>query len=133
MSDTYYDDRSRLVRNRWRIGVVLAIAVAIFAWKIYVAANDDGYIRGVVVDAAGHPVAGARVELQEKTINLVKQPIVEETNADGRFEYEEIQMIEFFIAARKGDLRSEGGRHHLYFKGQNYTLDEPLVLQSAGQ
>lgn len=130
MSEAYYDDRSWADRNKWRIAFVVVLALALGAWRVYVVNNDDGCLRGRVVDADGRPVAAARVELQEETINLLKQPIVETTDAEGRFEYEDIEMIEFVIRARKEGLGvSERQRHHLYFMGQNFTLEEPLVLR----
>jgi hypothetical protein len=134
MRETYYDERSWLSRNVWRLAFVALLALILLSWKIYVAGNDDGLIRGRVLDADGAPVADARVELQEKTINLLKQPAVETTDAEGRFEYQDMAIIEFVIGARKeGVGRSERQQHHLYFKGQNYELTEPLVLEPAAE
>ena len=134
MSEVYYDDRSWASRNKWRIAFVVVLLLALGVWQIYIANNDDGYIRGRVVDESGTPVAEARVELQEETINLLKQPTVETTNAEGWFEYEDIEMIEFVIRARKEGVGvSERQRHHLYFMSQNFTLPEPLVLQPSEQ
>ena len=134
MRETYYDERSWLSRNIWRLAFIVALALILVSWKIYVAQNDDGIIRGRVLDPAGEPVADARVELQEKTINLLKQPLVETTDAEGHFEYEDVAIIEFVIAARKeGVGRSERQQHHLYFKRQNYRLDEPLVLEPPAE
>lgn len=130
MSDVYYDERSWTSRNKWRIAFVIFLLVIVGAWRIYVAANDDGYLRGTVVDPAGEPVEGAKVELQEKTINLLKQPTVETTDGEGRFEYEDVEMIEFVIRARKEGVGVSRRRsYHLYFKGQNVTLNEPFVLR----
>jgi hypothetical protein len=132
MSEVYYDDRSWISRNHWRIAFVVALLVALGVWQIYIAYNDDGYIRGRVTTETGRPVAGAQVELQEETINLLKPPIIETTDDDGRFEYQDIEMIEFVIRARKEGVGvSERQRHHLYFMGQNWTLPEPLVLRPA--
>ena len=129
MRETYFDDRSWLDRNIWRIIFVVLLLVTILIWNIYVVNNNDGYIRGVVLNSEGQPVEGARVESQEKTINLLKQPIVTVTDKDGRFEYHDIFMIEFVIGARKeGMVRSDSQRHHLYFKGQNYSIEKPIVL-----
>ena len=132
MRETYYDDKTWVARNLWRLAFVVVLALIILVWNIYVANNNDGYLRGVVLNQEGQPVEGARVELQEKTINLLKQPIVTTSGEDGRFEYRDIFMIEFVISARQeGVGRAERQHHHLYFEGQNYTLDEPLVLEPA--
>ena len=134
MSEAYYDDRSWAERNKWRIIFFVALLLLLGGWNIYVINNDDGFLRGRVVDDSGDPVQGAQVELQEKTINLLKQPTVETTNAEGWFEYEDVEMIEFVIRARKAGVGvSERQRHHLYFMGQNRTLPEPLVLRPEEQ
>jgi len=134
MSEAYYDDRSWAERNKWRIAFFVALLLLLGGWHIFVINNDDGFLRGRVVDDSGDPVQGAQVELQEKTINLLKQPTVETTNAEGWFEYEDVEMIEFVIRARKAGVGvSERQRHHLYFMGQNWTLPEPLVLRPEEQ
>ena len=129
MSEVYYDDRSWLVRNRRRLVFLALLLVGLLAWRIFVVRNDDGIIAGQVLGPDGAPAAGAQVELQEETINLLKPPVVETTDAEGRFRYENVQMIEFVIRARKDGVGVSGQRrYHLYFKGQNFRVDEPLIL-----
>ena len=116
-------------RNPGNAFLITLIIVAAIGWTIYVQTTDGGLIAGTVVDTAGRPVAGATVELREKTLNYTFQPISTETDSDGHFRYEDMDVLEFVIQARLGDdLRSASQRHHLVFKGQTYVLPEPLVL-----
>lgn len=133
-ADTYYDERSWLSRNRGRLIFLAALLLVFLAWRVFVMTNDDGWVRGRVLDPAGQPVAGAQVELQEKTINLLKPPLVTTTDGEGRFRYEDLQMIEFVISARKeGVGHSARQRLHLYFMGQNLNIEEPFVLLPAAE
>ena len=118
----------RVLTNRYVI-TVLIIAAAIFAWKLYVQANDDGYITGTVADENGDPVDGATVFLQERDLVIVETPITAQTDENGRFTCEGVTMVSFFLWAESdGSLRAEKKAHHLYFKEQNYILPEPIVL-----
>jgi hypothetical protein len=129
MSDTYHEEKSWIRSNLRHIIFLSVIGIGLITWNIHVNNNSQGYLRGIVVDAVGRPVQGAQVELQEKTINLLKPPLIERTDEEGRFEYTDLEIIEFVISARKvGVGASQRQRHHLYFKGQNYTIEEPLVL-----
>ncbi len=119
-------------KNLVRFLVVLLVIAAFVVWKINVSLNDDGFITGSVVDASGAPVAGATVHIQEKTINLLKPPVVAVTGSEGRFEYGEMAIIEFVItASADGYSASEPRRYHLYFEGQNFEIPEPLVLKHS--
>jgi hypothetical protein len=105
------------------------IAVAIFVWKLHVMANDDGYIRGTVVDQNGDGVAQATVLLQERDLVIVESPMATQTDENGHFVYEDMSLISFFIWAQKnGYGKTEKSAYHLYFKEQNFMLPEPIVL-----
>jgi hypothetical protein len=118
----------RVLKNRYVV-TVLIILTAIFVWKMYVRANDDGYITGTVVDENGDAVAGATVFLQERDLVIVETPVTAPTDENGRFIFEDVTMVSFFLWAEKdGTLEAEKKAHHLYFKEQNYTLPEPIVL-----
>jgi hypothetical protein len=118
----------RFTTNRYVVTVLL-IVLAIFVWKLYVRANDDGYIRGTVVDENGDGVAGAEVMLQERDLVIVEAPMSVRTDRDGHFIFEDMSLISFFIWAEKEDSISPEKRpYHLYFKQQNFILPEPLVI-----
>lgn len=118
----------QVLTNRYVITVLL-IVLAIFIWKLHVQANDDGYIRGTVVDENGRGVAGATVLLQERDLVIVEAPTSTRTDENGRFIFEEMSLVSFFIWAQKdGYLTPEKSPYHLYFKEQNFTLPAPLIL-----
>lgn len=118
--------------NLGRIGFVVAVALLILGWNIYITYHDDGIVAGRVVDEAGRPVSNATVHLREETLNLLKQPVVTESDERGRFRYEGIDMIAFVLTAQKeGYRKSKRYRYHLYFKGQNFEADEPIVLEAT--
>jgi len=113
--------------KRWLIGLGVLVVLVLGAW-IYIKANQTGEVRGLVVDGAGRPVAGATVRLREKTLNLIKQGITTETDAEGRFIFTDQAIIEFFIDARTDGVVSEEYRYHLYFKEQDFELPDPIVI-----
>ena len=116
--------------NLGRILFVAAVVLILVIWLIHVRLNDDGIITGVVLNQAGSPVQGATVQLREQTLNLVKEPRSAQTDEQGRFEFTDIEMIDFVISAKlDGTGASERRRYHLYFMRQNFELPEPLVLK----
>ena len=120
--------------NLSRIIFLAAIVLAILIWNIYASMNDDGIVTGRVVTPDGQPAANATVNLRESTINLLKEPIKTQTDSEGRFRYEDIDMIEFVLTAQKeGYKNSKRYRYHLYFMGQNFSLPEPIVLGTADE
>ncbi len=112
--------------------VLLLLITSLTGWIVYVELNTDGIITGKVVDETGKPVPEARVLVREKTLNLIKPPIVTETNQDGVFVFKDMRIIEFLINAQKeGYEAGEDIRYHLYFKGQHFSLPKPLVLKKV--
>jgi hypothetical protein len=118
----------RILANRYVVTILL-IVLSIFIWKLQVKANDDGFIRGMVVDAKGNGVPRATVLLQERGLVIVESPISTRTDENGQFVYKDMSLVSFFIWAKKdGYLTPEKNPYHLYFKGQNFTLPEPIIL-----
>lgn len=118
--------------NVGRIVFVAAVVLALLIWIIHVRLNDDGVVSGVVLTQAGDPVQGATVQLREQTLNLVKEPRAVKTDEQGRFEFTDIDIIEFVISAKlEGVGASDRQRYHLYFMRQNFELPEPLILEAG--
>ena len=116
--------------NLGRILFILALLLALLIWTTHVRLNDDGIVSGVVLTEGGEPVAGATVQIREQTLNLVKEPRAVQTDERGRFEFTDIEMIDFVISAKlDGVGASPRKRYHLYFMRQNFELPEPLVLK----
>jgi len=110
--------------------VLILILTTLIGWLLFVELNTDGIITGKVVDETGRPVPQARVLIREKTLNLIKPPLITETNEKGVFVYKDMRIIEFLINAQKdGYEAGEDIRYHLYFKGQHFALPKPLVLK----
>jgi hypothetical protein len=113
--------------KRWLIGLAIVAVLFVGAW-VYIEVNQTGEIRGLVVDGSGRPIVGASVRLREKTLNLIKQGITTQTDAEGRFVFRDQAIIEFFIDARAEGIESEEYRYHLYFMEQDFELPDPIVI-----
>lgn len=120
--------RRSWLKNRFVITFGGAALLAA-AWNLYVAANNDGIIEGVIVAPDGTPVPGATVTLTERTL-LVAQPRGSTTtDADGRFVFRDHRLHRLYLeAAKDGVGRLPQREYRLYFKGQNLSLQEPLQL-----
>jgi hypothetical protein len=118
--------------NLGRIVFVVAVVLALAIWIVHVRLNDDGIVSGVVLNEEGEPVAGATVQIREQTLNLIKEPRTVQTDEHGRFEFTDIEMIEFVVSAKRDGVGASQRRHyHLYFMRQNFELPEPLVLKAS--
>ena len=116
--------------NLGRIIFIVAVVLVLLIWTTHVRLNDDGIVSGVVLTEAGEPVAGATVQIREQTLNLVKEPRAVQTDEQGRFEFTDIEIIDFLVSAKlDGVGASARKRYHLYFMRQNFELPEPLVLK----
>jgi len=115
--------------NRYTIALFITIVIALF-WNLFVILNDQGILHGRVIDQANRPIEGARVILSEKTL-LVTAPRDEvTTDAQGYFRFEGHKLYHLYLEAKKGGAGSASPKEvRLYFKGQNKTLKEPLVLE----
>jgi hypothetical protein len=105
------------------------LALVVLGWNLYVAAHDDGILQGIVVDAAGAPVADAAVVLNERTI-VSLAPIAEtRSDAAGHFRFERHDRHALVLTASKDGVgASPRVEVKLYFRNQNRTLADPLTL-----
>jgi hypothetical protein len=118
--------------NLGRIIFIAAVILALVIWNIHVRLHDDGIVSGVVLTEKGEPVAGATVQIREQTLNLIKEPRTVQTDEHGRFEFTDIEMIEFVVSAKKDGIGASERRHyHLYFMRQDFELPEPLILKAG--
>lgn len=107
------------------------VAVVTIAWNIFIAFNDDGIIRGEVVDPRGRPVADATVVLSERSLLVTSPRDRATTDAYGEFVFTGHTFHRVWLAAsKKGVGRYPQTEYRMYFKGQNMTLDEPLRLEA---
>ncbi len=101
----------RQLRRQGRLRRVLgAVTAMLFAGVLATAAQqaslphaDAVTIRGSVHDAAGQPVGGSLVRVQEKTGARVQET---KTNAAGEFVFSELGMGAYVVSAEKGGRRS---------------------------
>ncbi len=108
---------------------IMALAALLIFWIIYTHATADGILTGEVVNGSGRPIAGATVMLRDKTLDLIKPPILTRTNSDGIFTYHHNKLYSFFVSARKaGYVTSTEVHYHLYFELQHFKLPKPIVL-----
>ena len=120
--------------NLGRILFIVVMILVLVIWLVHVRLNDDGIVTGVVLTEEGDPVPGATVEIRERTLNLVKEPSAVQTDESGRFQFTDVEMIDFFISAKlEGVGSSERKRYHLYFMRQNFELPEPLILKRESE
>jgi Carboxypeptidase regulatory-like domain len=122
----------RMIVNRFVL-VPVAIAVVIAIWNVYVSTHDHGVVAGRVVDAGGHPVAGATVVLWVLNFTTYVEKTRATTDEDGRFVITDNDSHNIRLAAEKpGAGRSARVPVRLYFRAQDIELAEPLVLAAAG-
>jgi len=121
----------RVLRHRF-VAVPLAIAVVVVAWNAYVAAHDDGIVRGEVVGPDGRPVSGATVSMMEQNFTTNSDRGKTQTRADGSFEFTDNRSHNIQLRAEKPGLgRSDLVVVRLYFQAQNVTLRMPLRIKAG--
>jgi hypothetical protein len=117
--------------NRYTItfGTIALLAIV---WNVYVLFNNDGIVVGRVVTSDGTPVENATVVLSEKTL-LVNAPLDKAaTDADGRFKFSGHGIYHVYLEAYKDGVgRAYQKDYHLYFRGQNLHLPEPLQIKET--
>lgn len=117
----------RLLINRFTI-LIAVVLVASIAAQGYIAANNEGYVTGQVVDGNGDPIANATVTVSPQTIAGVPDRKSTTTDENGEFEFRDDSFLEFTIQAQHEELgESETRRYHLYFRGQNTEVE--LVIE----
>ena len=114
--------------NRW-IVTFGTIAVVSALWNLYVVFNDDGVFSGRIIDTDGRPVAGATVKLGKHSLVAIHVSDETDTDAEGRFRFTGHTFYHIHIEARKEGVGVSKTYHHLYFRGQNKMLSEPLRLE----
>ncbi len=121
----------RVARHRF-VAVPLAIAVVVAVWNAYVAAHDDGIVRGEVVGPDGRPVAGATVTMMEQNFTTNSDRGKTLTRDDGSFEFTDNRSHNIQLRAEKpGVGRSDLVVVRLYFQAQNVSLHEPLRIRAG--
>lgn len=112
--------------------VPVAIALAAGGWNIYVSLHAHGLLAGRVVNAAGHPVAGATVILY--THDFVTQAEKERTKSDaeGAFRFSDNNSHLIQLQAVDGAQSSPRVTIRLWFRAQDRVLAAPLVIGAAG-
>jgi len=120
--------KSSLLWNRFTI-TFGALLIVVALWNFYVSLNDDGQLRGQVIDARGQAVAGAEVVIWRKAITGVEKIHDVATGDDGTFEYGPHGQYVLYVTAKKDDIGvAESSLVQLSFRNQNYQL-APLVLE----
>jgi len=115
--------------NRYTItfGTIALLAIV---WNVYVLFNDDGIVTGRVVASDGTPVENVTVVLSEKTLLVTAPRDKTTTDADGRFQFSGHDIYHVYLEAYKDGVgRAPQKDYHLYFRGQNLHLSEPLQIK----
>ena len=117
--------------NRYTItfGTIALLAIV---WNVYVLFNDDGIVAGRVVASDGSPIQNAMVVLSEKTLLVNSLLDKTTTDTDGRFKFSGHGIYHVYLEAYKDGVgRAPQKDYHLYFRGQNLHLPEPLRIKET--
>lgn len=117
----------RILLNRFVI-VPLSLAIIVIGWNIYVSLHDHGLLAGRVVDAAGHPVAGATVILFTHDFVTQVEKARTRTGADGVFRFTNNDSHLVQLQAQDGGQDSRKITIRLWFRAQDRVLRKPLTL-----
>jgi hypothetical protein len=119
------------VRSRWVVVPGLMTAVLI-GWNLYVAAHDSGLVEGLVVDAAGKPVAGAVVVLFDRGFVTHTERARTIADAAGRFRFTGNANHSLQLEAEAPGLgKSDRRVVRLWFRSQDVRLALPLKLAGS--
>ena len=117
----------RILLSRFVV-VPLSIAVIVVVWNIYVSLHDHGLLVGHVVDADGHPVAGATVILFTHDFVTQVEKARTSTDSDGAFRFNDNNSHLVQLQAQDGNLTSRRITLRLWFRAQDRVLRKPLRL-----
>lgn len=118
-------------RSRWTI-VPGVLAIGIVGWNLYVSAHNSGLVEGLVVDAAGRPVAGATVILFDRGFVTHTEKARTAADAQGRFRFPRNDNHSLQLEASADGLgKSDRRIVRLWFRAQDARLAEPLRLSGA--
>jgi hypothetical protein len=122
----------RLIVNRFVV-VLASIGIAVALWNVYVSMHNHGVVAGRVVDAAGRPVEGATVALWVLNVTTYVEKTRATTGADGGFLIRGNDSHNIRLAAEKpGVGRSTRVPVRLYFRAEDVSLRDPLILSGGG-
>jgi hypothetical protein len=133
MSDDDYDRPrwKKLVLNRFVLTPLIILVIA-GGWDLYASTHDNGIVDGVVVDASGKPVAGADVTLWTFNFTTFSETSQTKSGPDGHFSFTNNPSHHIQVSATKPGVGSSARLPiRLYFRSQDTTLAEPLVLSSG--
>ena len=120
----------RILSSRFVIVPVL-IVVTIVAWNAYVLRHDHGLLQGRVVDASGHPDAGATVILFAHDFVTQVEKARTRTDAAGAFRFDNNNSHLIQLQAQDGNVTSPRITVRLWFRAQDRVLQQPLRLTPA--
>ncbi len=117
----------RILLSRF-VMVPLTIVVVVMVWNVYVSLHDHGLLAGRVVDADGHPVAGATVILFTHDFVTQVEKARTSTDASGGFRFNNNDSHLVQLQAEDGKLVSRRITLRLWFRAQDRELAKPLRL-----
>ena len=121
----------RAARRPRFVYIPLGLVVLVGGWNLYVAANADGVIEGVVRDGAGRPVADADVIFFERNFVNYQEKFRARTDATGAYRFENMQVHVGQLEARAPDgARSPRQQLRLWFRAP-HTRADPLVVGAS--
>ena len=119
------------LKSRWTI-VPGSMALGVLAWNLHVAAQANGIVEGMVVDASGRPVAAATVVLFDRGFVTHAERARATAGPDGRFRFAGNANHSLQLEAQAEGLgKSERRIVRLWFRAQDVRLAEPLRLAGA--
>lgn len=115
-----------------RSAVSAAIAAAVIAWNLFIALNDDGFVRGRVEDAAKSPAADVEIVLHAAGL-VASAPLQRvRSGPDGSFLFAAHGQHHLRLQVQGPDGRlGESRTVRLLFRDQNVRLDRPLRIDAA--
>jgi hypothetical protein len=122
----------RILTHRF-VAVPLALALLVVGWNVYIAFNDDGVIKGEVVDRRGIPVPGATVIFFERNFIYYQEKERTTTDAKGNYRFAGLQVHVGQLEAQAPDGRhSERRQLRLWFRAQNTEVAPLMIDQPRG-